>query len=587
MLASRVLRFDAFTLDLSRAILLKGDEQLALRRQSFEVLRHLAEHAGEVVSAEGLIEAVWPVRPAQPEHSVVQCIRDIRRALGEEARWIIRTVSGRGYQFMAALIPVEEGRSAPAKEAARAPEIGVAPASERRSDPSSGRIPTSLYRWQHVLIVASLVIAVIGTGGWLIWQRIRAERPPVLTMMSMPTLAVLPFTAPAAEPALGSEARALSDEVVSEALRHSLAFNIAFKSTEGDRSGGTDVKAIGGHLGARYLLVGSLRREGEERVANVRLIEAETGRELLARLFRYAPQDPLSGRGLAAVRIAGDVNMLVVTTEGRRPLPAVVEAGHYTITAVAAAGQLDARDSQEHLALYEKALALDPNWVPALLGYCEMQTELSRREPPDRRARRLDKAQAASERAIQLAPREAMGYLFRGVVLRARGDPVGAIAADQLALTLSPNLANAHGDLGLSKLQAGRAHETRAHIEEALRLFPGHRWQALWSFWAGQAAVHTGDYEAAVAWLQKAAHGKMTRQWLKPWLAVAYAGLGREEEGRDLIAQYAIEGHHLTISGWRKNNPRGGGVLAEQRDRIEGLLLRLGVPEGEVATSGR
>jgi Flp pilus assembly protein TadD len=171
------------------------------------------------------------------------------------------------------------------------------------------------------------------------------------------------------------------------------------------------------------------------------------------------------------------------------------------------------------------------------------------------------------------------------VVLRARGDPVGAIAADQHALTFNPNLANAHGTLGLSKLQAGVAHESRAHIEEALRLRPGHRWQALWSFWAGQAAVHTGDYEAAVAWLRKAAHGKVTQQAVKPWLAVAHAGLGREEEGRALIAEYISEGQQLTIAGWRQRNPRGSGVLAEQRERIEGLLLRLGVPEGKVATS--
>jgi tetratricopeptide (TPR) repeat protein len=307
---------------------------------------------------------------------------------------------------------------------------------------------------------------------------------------------------------------------------------------------------MGRRLGARYLLVGNLRREGDERVAHVHLIEAETGRELLAQPFRYASQDPLGGRGLAAVLIAGDVNMMVVTTEGRRPLPAAVEAGHYTLIAFAAAGQLDSRDMQEHLALHEKALALDPNWVPALLGYSWMQTELGRLEPPERRAECLDKAQAAIERAIQLAPREAMGYHHLGVVLRARGDPVGAIAAVQHALTFNPNLANAHGTLGLSKLQAGLAHESRAHIEEALRLRPGHRWQALWSFWAGQAAVHTGDYEAAVAWLQKAAHGKVTRQAVKPWLAVAHAGLGREKEGRAdrRVHQRKPTAHHCRMA---------------------------------------
>jgi DNA-binding winged helix-turn-helix (wHTH) protein len=97
----RVLRFDAFTLDLARSTLRRGDKALPLRRQSFDVLRCLAEHAGKVVSRDELIEAVWTAPPARPEDSVVQCIKDIRLALGDDTRWIVKTVPGRGYQLMA------------------------------------------------------------------------------------------------------------------------------------------------------------------------------------------------------------------------------------------------------------------------------------------------------------------------------------------------------------------------------------------------------------------------------------------------------------------------------------------------------
>ena len=60
MLASAhsVLCFDAFSLDPVRCVLLRGSSELSLRRQSFEVLRYLAEHGLkiEIVDRDRLVE---------------------------------------------------------------------------------------------------------------------------------------------------------------------------------------------------------------------------------------------------------------------------------------------------------------------------------------------------------------------------------------------------------------------------------------------------------------------------------------------------------------------------------------------------
>ena len=102
---SRSLAFGQFTLDTVRCVLLRGVSELPLRRQSFEVLRYLVEHVGRVVSSDELIEALWSSKPADHNASVGQCIKEIRRAIGHDARWIIKTVSGRGYEFMAEVVP--------------------------------------------------------------------------------------------------------------------------------------------------------------------------------------------------------------------------------------------------------------------------------------------------------------------------------------------------------------------------------------------------------------------------------------------------------------------------------------------------
>jgi DNA-binding winged helix-turn-helix (wHTH) protein len=145
---SRLLRFDAFTLDVTRGIVLKGNERVALRRQSLDVLRHLAGHPGAVVTAQELIDAVWTTKPARPEDSLMQCIKDIRRALGEDARWMVRTVSGRRYMFMAEVVTAEEALPALSPQSAEVRKTAAEPAREIRSDasvgPIGGRAPSSL-----------------------------------------------------------------------------------------------------------------------------------------------------------------------------------------------------------------------------------------------------------------------------------------------------------------------------------------------------------------------------------------------------------------------------------------------------------
>src|SRR5256885_1923225 len=90
--------FDRFTLDLTRGSLLHGQEEIKLRPKSFEVLNYLVENNGRLISKDELIHAVW-VEAAVTDDSLVQCLKDIRRALGDEAQQVIKTVRGRGYIF--------------------------------------------------------------------------------------------------------------------------------------------------------------------------------------------------------------------------------------------------------------------------------------------------------------------------------------------------------------------------------------------------------------------------------------------------------------------------------------------------------
>src|SRR5437899_10016611 len=114
-LEGTVLRFSGFELDQERAELRAPDGgTIRLRPKTLEILRLLAGNAGRVLSKQQLMEAAWP-NVHVGEDSLFQCIREIRAALGDGKREVVRVISGRGYLFQAQVteVPVPAAPAAP------------------------------------------------------------------------------------------------------------------------------------------------------------------------------------------------------------------------------------------------------------------------------------------------------------------------------------------------------------------------------------------------------------------------------------------------------------------------------------------
>jgi DNA-binding winged helix-turn-helix (wHTH) protein len=115
-----VLRFDRFAVDLVRGCLRDGDQEIELRPKTFEVLRYLAQNAGQLVRKHELFEAVWP-NVSVGDDSLVQCIRELRQKLGDVDHRLIKTVSRRGY-LLDATVSAQTPQSA-AESAVQVPEL--------------------------------------------------------------------------------------------------------------------------------------------------------------------------------------------------------------------------------------------------------------------------------------------------------------------------------------------------------------------------------------------------------------------------------------------------------------------------------
>jgi len=179
----RQYRFGDYKLDLEGGFLRRGDEEVALRAKSFEVLTYLVERQGRLVTKTELIEAVWR-DAAVTDNSLAQCLVEIRRALDDDAQELVRTVARRGYLFVA---PV----TTPPREF---------PRSSGEAAPILAPAPSKRLNWR-ILGVAILLPALAGAGIlFRIMRRPATNEPALCTQITS-------FTDSAVAPALSPDGR--------------------------------------------------------------------------------------------------------------------------------------------------------------------------------------------------------------------------------------------------------------------------------------------------------------------------------------------------------------------------------------------
>ena len=141
----------------------------------------------------------------------------------------------------------------------------------------------------------------------------------------------------------------------------------------------------------------------------------------------------------------------------------------------------------------------------------------------------LDEAEASYERAIVHAPPRSPAYLAvihnsLGMVLTRKDQPRQALEHFAAAVRLSPNFAEAQGNLGNALVAAGRWPDAIGHYREAVRLKPGYTEPRVG---LGGALLKEGRAAEAIPEYREALR-------LDPGLAEAHNGLG---------AALATEGH--------------------------------------------
>ena len=506
-----VLCFAGFQLDLARAELRGPDgEAVKLRPKTLGLLVLFATNPGRVLSKQELLEAVWPNTHASDD-TLFQCIREIRTALGDERRQLVRLVSGHGYLFEA--------------EVSVQPESGDT--SVKPDDTIEPKRLSLLFglRGRAVITIAALsVVAGLAIGTAIHWNPVFAGRGPS-------TIAVMPIEA------TGGDAVAMAANVAAR-----LADGVAKIENIRVVALPSASPAVGAPQ-ADFILSGELQkgdgtwdvRMRMTRTANHEVVWTEPATIIIGNAELSLQQSRLAasiGYPLA-LRLGTLLDAAAKPDEHGRD----VSSGSANVVIEQATDSI-LRTTRDRFAtaqtMLEKALAGDPDNVDLAVSLAALQMrgiQMVWYSPADSTAAAI-RARAILERALHLKPRSVPVLEAYCRFLNATNEFAESLVACARTLDFDPWDGLALYHLGLAQLQLGRFEAALATFKEADRFDTPQVSRWTWPLGAGLTYLVMDRNQEALPWLLKSIAITPASGRSYMLLAAAYQRLGRPDEAK-------------------------------------------------------
>jgi TolB-like protein/class 3 adenylate cyclase len=396
------------------------------------------------------------------------------------------------------------------------------------------------------------------------------------------SVVVLPFANISGDPEQDYFVDGVTESLTTDLSRIAGSFVIARNSAFSYKGKSPDVRQVGRELNVRYVLEGSVQRSGKRLRVNAQLIDAETGKHLWAERFDKPVSDLFDMQDEIVARLAKTLDAQLVAAEARRAERSLYRNAmdlYFQGKAWLNKG-ISPEVTAQARGFFERALALDPGNIEALVGVAIVDVTFGPGFLADDRAARLASAEAAATKALSLDPSHAMAHLLLGVVKIFTNRGAQGIAECERALTLDRNLADAHAWIGIGKYSIGRGAETEAHIREALRLSPLDILAFRWMWILGLAKFQLNADAEAAAWMRRSLETNRNQPIGHFLLAAVLAQLGMPGEARAAVQAGLVFDPGFTIhrflAGEASDNPT---YLAARARLCEGLRMA-GVPEG-------
>lgn len=556
--AKRIPLVGEYALDVTRGCLVRGEEPVHLRPQSYEVLEYLTEHRGRLISKDELIAEVWQGR-AVTDDSLVQCLRDVRQALGEAGKQSVKNVRGRGYIFEADPEPDDpssrervddfrdldqEHRTGPAVDPQRA---------------SGGFL--RLHRVSAGVTATAIVLLIAAAARW--WPD--DPLPPA----RIDSIAVLPFTSEGGDPDADYLADGLTDSLINSLSR---VRGLAVRSrgaVSRYRTADIEPRDVAARLSVDAFVSGRIVQRGNDLTLYLALVDGHTGNQLWGEQYVRRLTDLADLQQEMTREISLRVRARLTTVDLRqlaRGQTTNADAYQHYLRGRYYAAKSREPDIRRGLGYYRQAVDLDPTYALAWSGMADAYRALAIvGQVPSAEA--LPQARAAALRALEIDEslvdaRVALGWILfffdwdwsgaeRELRKAIEREPANseahrayahllsntgrhdeAIAQARLATELAPLSLITNALEAQFLFYAGRDRDAETRIHKTLELDPDY-WVA--HNLLGRIHIDRGQFDEAVAALQKARSMAPGSTEPATQLGYALARAGRQADARTVI----------------------------------------------------
>ncbi|ATU92969.1 rhodanese-like domain-containing protein [Phyllobacterium zundukense] len=446
-------------------------------------------------------------------------------------------------------------------------------------------------KWGIPATIALLLLAaapVLWLSPWKTSVETASMARMALPLPDKPSIAVLPFDNISSDPEQAYFADGMTEDLITDLSKLSGIFVIARNSTFAYKGKPTKVQQVAEDLGVRYVLEGSVRRQGDQVRINAQLIDALGGHHLWADRYDGAMSDIFSLQDKVIGEIVSALTVEFTTAE-KAESEQVETKSPQAYDALLQGWDHLRRDTEDEtlkaIPLFETAVALDPNYsrAYAALASANWRIAVSNWEAA---SLGFQKAMERVDQNLALAMRKPnpLAYAISAEVLARQGHYDEAFAGVSRAMELAPNDPENHISKARVLNATGRAPEAEREVRQAMRLDP--QYPPSYLRVLAMSLFHQEKYENAVESLELLVTRQSDVAEDYATLVSSFGHLGRTDGVKANIAKYDA----LTV-------PAGYSPLTVQelgwywygdifyyertyRDRLQEGLRKAGVQEG-------
>ena len=540
-----ILQFASFELSPSHRRLVGASGEVALRAKSLDVLIYLVRSSGRLVSKKELLDEIWPDVTVSDE-SLERCISDIRAALSDHDRKILKTVARRGY-----ILAVDVETQATDQ-----------PLPRKRNLQTYGALG---------VFVALVLIALVS-----FWK-------PQVEQVQL--LAVLPIQNASGQPEQDYFSEGVTEELAATFTRLRTIGVVATGSSEKFKGSNESFQTIGQRLGAAFLLTGSMHQRSQNIALTLQLIQANTGAQIWSGKYDGVPDGFFDAKSDLVRTIATTLDAHITKAEldriAQKPV-ANLTAYDLVLQGNALLRNIHSENRGEAIAAarsrFQSAVAADPRSSQAAEGlannYLMAWLEPSPGHEINREFRSPNVLQWASDyarQAVELDETSASARATLGWVLYWQSGPAEALALFDTANELDPGRADWRYGLMLS--HGGRAIEAEAYMKRLMHIDP--LYPPRYKYLLGKAYYFQGRHEEAYPLIKQAAAEMPTHRTSHVLLAAVASDLKLNNELPKYIEDIFKLIPEFTTDSWLKYIKFSD---AQYEERMRQALLAAGLP---------